>query len=60
MSYSFGVLVCMLRPELNACLTPELLDKSILGFALEQMETVSKHNRAAASSTRAGYFIKHY
>lgn len=50
MSRSFGVLLCtMSRAEL--CLTPELLDRSMLEFALEQMETFSKHNRATTSST---------
>lgn len=33
------------------CLTPELLDRSMLGFTLEQMETFSKRNRAPTSST---------
>lgn len=51
MSHSFGAPVCVLCPEPNACLTPELLNKCVLGFALEQMETFSKHNGAAASST---------
>lgn len=51
MSHSFGVLVCTVS-RAEPCLTPELLDRSMLGFALEQMETFCKHNRAAASSTR--------
>jgi len=51
MSYSLGVPVCVPCPEPNAGLTPELLDKCMLGFALEQMETFSEHNRATASST---------
>lgn len=46
MSCSFGVLVCTVS-RAEPCLTPELLDRSVLGFALEQMETFSKHNRAA-------------
>lgn len=51
MSCSFGVLVCTVS-RAEPCLTPELLDRSVLGFALEQMETFSKHNRAATSSIR--------
>lgn len=51
MSHSFGVPVCTLCPEPNACLTRELTARCVLGFTLEQMETFSKHNRAATSST---------
>lgn len=50
MSCSFGVLVCTVS-RAEPCLTPELLDRSMLGFALEQVETFSKRNRAATSST---------